>query len=164
MFELKPIEKGSIPRAIEKAERYRFLNEPAEAESICRDILEVDPQNQKALVVLLLALTDQFETGIPVSDAQSILASLESEYDKAYYAGIICERRAKALMDVGSHGSGFIAYDWFLQALRLYERATTIRPKENDDAILRYNTCVRILKRNPDLKPSPDERIELPLE
>ena len=164
MFELKPIEKGSIPRAIEKAERYRFLNEPAEAESICRDILEVDPQNQKALVVLLLALTDQFETGIPVSDAQSILASLESEYDKAYYAGIICERRAKALMDVGSHGSGFIAYDWFLQAIRLYERAATIRPKENDDAILRYNTCVRILKRNPDLKPSPDERIELPLE
>ena len=60
MFELKPIEKGSIPRAIEKAERYRLLNEPVEAESICRDILDVDPENQKALVVLLLAITDQF--------------------------------------------------------------------------------------------------------
>jgi hypothetical protein len=164
MFELKPIERGSIPRAIEKAERYRLLNEPVEAESICRDILEVDPQNQKALVVLLLALTDQFETGIPVSDAQSIVAGLESEYDKSYYAGIICERRAKALMDQGSHGSGFIAYDWFLQAIRWYEKAAAIRPKENDDSILRYNTCVRILKRNPDLKPSADERIELPLE
>jgi hypothetical protein len=164
MFELKPIEKGSIPRAIEKAERYRLLNEPVEAESICRDILEVDPQNQKAIIVLLLSLTDQFETGAPVSDAQSLLAWLESEYDKAYYAGIICERRAKALMDTGSHGSGFIAYDWFLQAIRWYERATAIRPKDNDDAILRYNTCVRILQRNPDLKPSADERIELPLE
>src|SRR6185295_11323236 len=98
MFELKPIEKGSIPRAIEKAERYRLLNEPVEAESICRDILEVDPQNQKALIVLLLAITDQFETGIPVTDAQSILSQLGSDYEKAYYAGIICERRAKALM------------------------------------------------------------------
>jgi tetratricopeptide (TPR) repeat protein len=164
MFELKPIEKGSIPRAIEKAERYRLLNEPVEAESICRDILEVDPQNQKALIVLLLALTDQFETGIPVSDAQEILAGLGTEYDKAYYAGIICERRGKALMDQGSHGSGFVAYDWFLQAIRWYEKAASIRPKDNDDSILRYNTCVRILNRNPDLKPSLDERIELPLE
>jgi hypothetical protein len=164
MFELKPIDKGSIPRAIEKAERYRLLNEPVEAESICRDILEVDPENQKALIVLLLAITDQFEIGIPVTDAQSILKHLGTDYDRAYYAGIICERRAKALMDQGSHGSGFVAYDWFLQAIRWYEKASGIRPKDNDDAILRYNTCVRILQRNPDLKPSADERIELPLE
>lgn len=164
MFELKPIEKGSIPRAIEKAERYRLLNEPVEAESICRDILEVDPQHQQALIVLLLALTDQFETGSPVTDAQGIVAQLTKEYDKAYYAGIICERRAKALLDQGSVGSGFVAYDWFLQAIRWYEKAAAIRAKDNDDSILRYNTCVRILQRNPDLKPSADERIELPLE
>ena len=67
-------------------------------------------------------------------------------------------------MDQGSHGSGFVAYDWFLQAIRWYEKAASIRPKDNDDSILRYNTCVRILNRNPDLKPSVDERIELPLE
>lgn len=164
MFELKPIDKASIPRAIEKAERYRLLNEPVEAESICRDVLEVDPQNQQALIVLLLALTDQFESGIPVTDAQSVLGRLGTEYDKAYYAGIICERRAKALLELGSVGSGFVAYDWFLQAIRWYEKAAALRPKDNDDSILRYNTCVRILERHPDLKPSADERIELPLE
>ena len=164
MFKLKPIEKSSIPRAIEKAERYRLLNEPVEAESICRDVLEVDSTNQKALVVLLLALTDQFEKGIPVSEAQSILPRLGHEYNKAYYGGIICERRAKALLEMGSVGSAFVAYDWFMQAIRLYEKAESLRPPENDDAILRWNTCVRILERNPELKPSFDDRIELPLE
>ncbi len=120
--------------------------------------------NQKALVVLLLALTDQFEKGIPVSEAQSILPRLGHEYNKAYYGGIICERRAKALLEMGSVGSAFVAYDWFMQAIRLYEKAETLRPPENDDAILRWNTCVRILERNPELKPSFDDRVELPLE
>jgi hypothetical protein len=164
MFKLKPIEKSSIPRAIEKAERYRLLNEPVEAESICRDVLDVDPANQKALVVLLLAITDQFETGCPVNEAQSILPRLQHEYNKAYYGGIICERRAKALLQLGAVGSAFVAYDWFMQAIRLYEKAESMRPPENDDAILRWNTCVRILERNPELKPSVDDHIELPLE
>ena len=60
MFQLKPIAKTSIPRALEKAERYRLLNEPRQAESICLDILAVDSSNQAALIILLLALTDQF--------------------------------------------------------------------------------------------------------
>jgi hypothetical protein len=34
-FDLKPISIASIPRALEKAERYRLLNEPEQAESIC---------------------------------------------------------------------------------------------------------------------------------
>ena len=38
-----------MPAALEKALRYRLLNEPVEAESICRDVLEVDPDNQAAL-------------------------------------------------------------------------------------------------------------------
>jgi len=164
MFELKPIGKESIPRAIEKAERYRLLNEPVEAESICRDILEIDPKNQRALITLLLALTDQFHTGIPVTDAQSIVPQLHSEYDRAYYSGIICERRAKSLLELSSVGSTFVAYDWFMQAIRFYEKAEAIHPPENDDAVLRWNTCVRILQRNPDLRPPADERIELPLE
>ena len=73
-----------------------FLNEPSEAESICLDILAVDASNQ-ALIILLLALTDQFgESADAHERARDTLALLESEYDKAYYAGIIAERRAKA--------------------------------------------------------------------
>src|SRR5205809_2184265 len=36
-----------------KAERYRLLNEPGEAESICLDILVVDPENQHAIIMLI---------------------------------------------------------------------------------------------------------------
>jgi hypothetical protein len=164
MFTLKPITRESIPRALEKAERYRLLNEPSEAESICLDVLEIEPENQPALVMLLLALTDQFDMGAPVARAQQILTRLKSEYDNAYYAGIICERRAKALLQNSGPGSNFVAYDWFHDALKWYEKAEAIRPPGNDDAVLRWNTCLRILTQNPDIRPEPEDRFELPLE
>jgi len=62
-FQLKPISKAAIGEALEKAKRYRLLNEPSLAESICLDVLEVEPENQRALVTLLLAITDQFGHG-----------------------------------------------------------------------------------------------------
>ncbi len=97
MRELKPLSRDAVDAALAKAERYRFLNEPGEAESICLDILAVDPSNQAALIILLLALTDQFGDSADAHErARDTLALLESEYDKAYYAGIIAERRAKA--------------------------------------------------------------------
>src|SRR5207248_11695595 len=58
MSELKSLSKEAIPAALEKAERYRLLNEPGEAESICLDILKADPENQQAIITLLLALTE----------------------------------------------------------------------------------------------------------
>src|SRR5687768_9124550 len=111
-FELKTLSLEGIPAALEKAMRYRLLNEPAEAESICLDILRADPVNQEALVTLLLALTDRFGKGYQVSDThlEEVQARLTSEYDRAYYAGIICERRAKAFLTRGSPGAQFNAY------------------------------------------------------
>ena len=52
MPELKPISKEAIPSALAKAERYRLLNEPRLAESICRDVLRTDAGNQQGLVIL----------------------------------------------------------------------------------------------------------------
>jgi hypothetical protein len=106
MFALKPISRDSLDGALAKAERYRLLNEPSEAESICRDILEVAPGNREARISLILSLTDEF----PRDDrafANSIAetATLESAYDRAYYAGIAWERRAKAFHDAGRPGS-----------------------------------------------------------
>src|ERR1700692_3167039 len=100
MSELKKLSKEAIPAALEKAERYRLLNEPGEAESICLDILDVDPENQHAIIMLLLALTDRFEKGYGVSDTQTkeLLTRLKSEYDRAYYSGIVAERRGKATL------------------------------------------------------------------
>ena len=166
MFELKPLSPKAVPRALEKAERYRLLNEPIEAESIARDVLALDPANQKALIMLLLALTDQFATGRgDTEEARALLPRLEGSYERSYYAGIICERRARAHYERRSHGSNFMAYDLFRQAMECYEAAEALRPAGNDDAVLRWNTCARILTRDSDLRPEPqEERVELPLE
>src|SRR5437660_81412 len=97
MPDLKILSKEAIPAALEKANRYRLLNEPAEAESICLDVLKADPENQEAIVTLLLAFTDRFSKGYGVSDTQAkeLLSRITSEYERAYYTGIFAERRAK---------------------------------------------------------------------
>lgn len=166
MFELKHLTKKAIPRALEKAERYRLLNEPGEGESICLDVLAIDPENQPALITLLLALTDQFEERLSeaLHHAREVLPRLKNEYDRAYYAGIVCERRAKAFLRHGGPASGYVAYDALSEAMDWYERAEALRPQGNDDALLRWNTCARIMERNPHLVPEPAERQEPPLE
>ena len=165
MFKLKPLSEEAIPAALEKAERYRLLNEPAEAESICLDVLKADPDNQKALITLLLAVSDRFGKGYGVSDTQAkeLLARVKGEYDRAYYAGILAERRAKAKLAQGTPGSKFYAYDGFCDAMSWFEKAEEIRPPGNDDALLRWNTCARIITQNK-LVPREEERVELPLE
>ncbi len=55
MFDLKPLTPPATPAALEKAMRYRLLNEPGEAESICLEVMAVEHCNQKAQVMLLLA-------------------------------------------------------------------------------------------------------------
>jgi len=165
MPDLKPLSREAVPRALEKAERYRLLKEPEQAESICQDVLLIEPDNQKALVTLLLALTDQF-LGMhrTVEEARELLPRLSGEYEQTYYAGIICERRARALLAKAGPGSGFVAYDFFQQALAWYRKAEASRPAGNDDALLRWNTCVRVLERHAELQPAPEEHTELSLE
>jgi tetratricopeptide (TPR) repeat protein len=158
MFELKRLSSDGIDRALEKAERYRLLNEPEEAESICLDILAIAPTNQEALVTLLLSLTDQFSHGPGdcVSRAQEVLPKLQGEYERAYYAGIIAERRASAkLMGHGSGAEAF-AYESYREAMSHYERAETLSPPGNEDARLRWNTCARQIMRQR-LTPAPEQ-------
>ena len=165
MFELKPLSKEAIPKALEKADRYRLLNEPAEAESICLDILASDPDNQTALVTLILALTDQFDrVDFNIGHAQfnELLPRLRDEYQRAYYAGVISERRAKASLHRQMHASA--AYEWFREAMVWYEKAEAIRPPGNDDAVLRWNTCARIFMHNTHLQPREEETAEPYLE
>lgn len=150
MFELKRLHRDGIEAAVKKAEHYRLLNEPRQAESICLDVLEVDPANQRALVLLLLARTDQFVrgSGTGVHDARSLLSALEGEYERAYYAGIICERWAVAVLHRGGPGSGEIAYQSLRQAMTWYEKAEAVRHEGNDDPVLRWNACARLIMRH----------------
>lgn len=150
MFELKSISKEAIPQALERAERYRLLNEPTEAESICLDVLAADPDNQQALVIMLLSITDRYGRGYAISDtrAREIVPRLKDEYQRAYYSGIICERRAKALLHSNVPGAAFDAYEWFREAMTCFEKAEAIRPPNNDASVLRWNTCARMIMRN----------------
>jgi tetratricopeptide (TPR) repeat protein len=153
MMKLKLISREAIPAALEKAIRYRNLNEPAEAESICLDVLEVEPENREALVTLLLALTDQFEDRLAekVPRALDVLSRLRDEYQKEYYAGVVRERQAKAFLKRALPGSGEAAYGWLHEAMKHYDKAAEIRPPGDDSAILRWNTCARIMMSEPEV-------------
>ncbi len=152
MFDLKPLSREAIPAALAKAERYRLLNESEMAESICEDILAADPDSRQAIVTLILAVTDQFRgEGIAERTARSrsLVQRLDDEYERLYYGGIVCERRARAHLVHGAPGAGSIAHAWFVDAMELFEAAMALRPPENDDAVLRWNACARTLDRHP---------------
>ncbi|MFO0813639.1 MAG: hypothetical protein U0796_10500 [Gemmatales bacterium] len=166
MSQLKPITRGGVPAALEKAKQYRVLNEPAAAESICQDILCVDDQHEEARITLLLALTDQFEETLNSGAqlAKEVLYQLKDPYHRAYYHGLICERQALSHLKRGAPQAGYIAYEWLEDAMHWYQAAEAIRPAGNDDAILRWNTCVRLLERHPEIKPRLEETYEPSLE
>lgn len=158
MFELRPLSTTAIPAALAKAERYRLLNEPSEAESICLDILAADPGHQDALTTMLLAVTDQFKgegDAATSTRAEAILPALTDQYGRAYYGALIKERRARAYWN---HGRPALAYDWLVDALHGFDHAAALRPSGNDDAVLRWNACVRLLERIP--APSHDHHEE----
>ena len=165
-FELRKLRRDSIPEALEKANRYRLLNEPLEAESICLDILDVFPQNREALVNLILALTDQFSNRLETvyQSACALLPQLLDEYSRLYYQGLIYERRAKASFHPGDPTSGHVAHEWFMRSMECYDAASTLSPSENSDADLRWNTVVRILERYPEIRHQPSAIPELQLE
>jgi hypothetical protein len=150
MFELKKLSKEAVPSALEKAEHYRLLNEPGAAESICLDILQVEPENQDALITLILAMSDRFGKDYAVGDTrvQDYISKIESEYERTYYTGIVYERRAKATLRKGAVGSESTAFELFRQAMNWFEKAEAIRPPGNDDPILRWNGCARIIMIN----------------
>ena len=165
MFQLKPISKEAIPHALHKAERYRLLNEPNLAESICHDILDIEPDNRSALIMMLLAITDQFgkQAYAEANKARQLLPLMNDEYDRQYYSGIICERQGSAIMNAGTFEAHYATYDWLMRAMDHFEKAEAIRPPGNDDSILRWNTCARMIMSH-NLQPRDEQYAEPPLE
>lgn len=159
MFELKKLSAEGIAKALAKAERYRLLNEPLEAESICRDVLEIDPDNRQARIGLILSLSDQLRGGggPRVEDVRALANALPDAYERAYYNGIICERHGKARLARGGPGSGAVAYEWLRKAMDWYAEAEERRPPGDDSALLRWNTCARVIQRHEHLRPAPEE-------
>jgi len=158
-YKLKPISKNGIKEAFEKVTHYRYLNQFDEAESICRDIVAADPDDQHAQRMLGLIITDQF-TGKPsdrYSEAEAIFDALTDPYERAYYSGILHERRAKAQLHAGNLPHTVLGH--FEEAMKFYEQAEKIMPAGNDDAILRWNRCARLLQ-SPNVVEDREEEFE----
>lgn len=151
VFKLKPLSKEGVDAAISKAEHYRLLNQPQLAESICLDVLEIDSRNQKANIILLLSVTDQFGLAQPSAPthAQMVADGLQDEYSRLYYSAIIRERQGNMALAASTPGSDFDAYEWYSEAMSLYEKADAInKDSSKDDTTLRWNTCARIIMNN----------------
>ena len=157
-FALKSISRDGVARAVERAEHYRLLNDPEQAESICLDVLAVDEANTRARIILILSLTDQFSAGggsHAARRAAEQVKKLSSDYEREYYAGLVAERQGRAHLAQGGIARTF-AYEGLHEAMRHYERADKLKPPGVDDPILRWNACVRTIARE-DLHPRRDE-------
>ncbi len=163
---IKPISREGVAAALQKAHRYRLLNDSVAAESICLDVLSIEPDNVEALVMHVLAITDQFITAQAADRARAriAVARLADPYQNAYYSGVVCERWAKAMLHRAVPESAEMAYDSIEKALGYYAKAEEVRPPGNDEVILRWNTCVRMLQRDPELRPREAEAWEPSLE
>ncbi|HEY3779890.1 MAG TPA: hypothetical protein VGL56_02310 [Fimbriimonadaceae bacterium] len=148
-MELKRITPEGIPSALELAERYRLLNESEQAESICQDVLDIDPKNQLATRIMLLAISDQFgrHKSATLQHAQQLASQLSDPYEKQYFSGVLMERWARAKWH--EHQNINLVHDWLHRAMDAFSKAQEIRPAGNDAALLRWNTCVRLLKNLP---------------
>jgi hypothetical protein len=165
-FELKPLSQEGVEAAFERLQQYRLLNEPREAESICRDILEVEPENQRALASLLLSLTDQFPRAKPgiLEAARALIPRLDNEYERTYYGGIINERQGKAVFHRQQPGGGKVTHRWLKDAMECYEQAEQLAPPGNDDARLRWNTCARMIMEEESICPEHEDDSQPSLE
>ncbi len=163
MFELKILSREAVPSALAKVERYRLLNEPSQAESICLDILAAEPDHQQALAMLALTQADQFDKDPRrFQGSLQTVAKLTDPYERNYYTGVMWERRAKARMDLGGYGANNIAHEWYMEAMCWYEKAEAIRPHGNDDSLLRWNTCARFLNSHPITQQSTSAEMDEP--
>ena len=154
-YELKKIHVEAVPAALERARHYRLLNDPHQAESICLDVLAASPGHEEARVVLLLALTDQFDSRLQDAfpRARELAQGLEDDYDRAYYSGLVFERRARAQFRRGGPGVGAATFEWLDRALAEYDRAAKLSAAGNDEALLRWNACVRLVESEPRIRP-----------
>lgn len=153
-YSLKRLSLTNVDAAIAKAAHYRDLNQPEEAESICRDVLDIDATNQAAWRILGLAITDRFatrEAGL-LEEAMGAFAELDDEYERVYHSGVAWERAAKAHLERNEAHSAVTAFE---HALSLFEQAEGMRP-DSPDPVLRWNRCVRLLSSHPMLRAAMD--------
>ena len=66
---------------------------------------------------------------------------------------MISERLGNTRIRQGDPGARTSAYHALRDAMSHYETAMDFAPPRNDDAILRWNTCARMIMQNPEIQP-----------
>ena len=166
MANYKELSPEGVAAALVRAKEYRYLNDPELAESICLDIIHMQPNNQDANRLLLLAETDQFggTNHEALNNAKEALSKLTDPYQRAYYGGLISERYARWMLKGRGQRSHFVAHEAVQDAIAQYEEALKLKPEGNDEAILRWNTCQRMIKRYRLTPPDESDRQDMGLE
>ncbi len=164
-LELKKLPRESLEAALERAKHYRLLNDPGPADSICEDVLAIDPGNQEALRIRVLALCDRLiDSGsVGVRNALDYASQLADEYQREYYSGLVHERSARAQLRKRAPEYKHRCFECLERAMAHYARAEPIAPEANDDALLRWNHCLRLLRANRELEAAPPQRFEVSL-
>ncbi len=149
-YGLKKLTHANLEAAIAKAAHYRDLNQPEEADSICRDVLAVDEAHQMAWKLLGLAITDRLGTGQVglLEEAIAAFENLVDEYERVYHIGVAWERAAKAHAERNEAHSAVTSFE---HTLGLFQKAERLRP-DSPDPVLRWNRCVRLLSNNATLR------------
>ena len=91
-----------------------------------------------------------------INEAKELCQNLESDYEKVYYRGIISERYGKVALKRSTPRAKYIAYEHYRDAMIFFEKAQEIHPEGNQDAVLRWNACVRAIKEFK-IEPAPDQ-------
>ena len=133
--------------ALAKAELYRFLNEPEEAESICHDVLAVvpaPPARASAVGTWRSPINSPAPRRPHVERPKLHSRQLNDPYEHALLSRLLNERRAKAQLRAGRPPHTLLPL--LEEAMRCFAEAEKIRPAGNDEAILRWNRCVRLLQ------------------
>ena len=159
---LKSLSPAAVDGALRLAADSRKGGQAQTCESVCHDVLQAEPRNQEALRLLLLSHADRFDADssqheMGARDAQS---RLTSAYDRAFYDGYIMHRLAQAAIASGSPSAARIVYDLLTGAMASYEDAERMRPDGNDDAVLLWNACHRLLQSTPHSGPRETQAFE----
>lgn len=157
-MDLKILETGEIDAALAAAEACWSRSEVEVAQSICQDILEADPDHPTALELLFLSRVALLSKGLPkgVERAQELIPRFGSEFDRAFFSGVLRETQARYLLERRGRHSSFVAYSWFRHAMDDFDEASTKDPNRPEPR-LHWNACLRTLQANPQCVPAPEE-------
>ena len=157
-MDFKNLESADLDAALAAAQASWAELRAEETESICLDILELDPNHRSTLDLLLRCRIELLKKGLPqsVARAQELIPQLDSDFDQAFYSGMIREAQARYLLEKRGRATSGVAYSWFRHAMDDFAAASNLDAGRVEPK-LHWNACLRTLENNPQCVPPPED-------